>query len=175
MKGESLWITSVDDHEPSKPVLDFIKEQASYLSEETGGKVKAVLAPAGTSWRSIISSLSLFSEDSYHPTHHSNANDASSLYKKRTYEFYIVDEKHNYELSVFQITSNDTLPASLAIEPTIASEAGFETNITDIQVNSLKEFISMFEEIIRSNKVMYIIDRLIKMHSYDHQNVEENQ
>ena len=98
MKGESLWITSVDDHEPSKPVLDFIKEQASYLSEETGGKVKAVLAPAGTSWRSIISSLSLFSEDSYHPTHHSNANDASSLYKKRTYEFYIVDEKIKFRI-----------------------------------------------------------------------------
>lgn len=165
MNSESMWLISVEDHEPSKPIFDLINQQANYLSTETGGKVKGVLARATSSWHQIaqaISSTAAFLTDAYSSTHNHNANDASDLYNKKTYEFYIINEEHNYELSLFQITCNDTLPATMVIEPTIASEEGLKETI---EIDSINEFTDIFRSIIRSNKVTYIIDRLLKLPS----------
>ena len=95
----------------------------------------------------------------YHVTLSKGAKDASNLYLKQTYEFIIADEAHKYELSLFQITCNDTLPATLAIDPTIAEELSLDKQF---EIGSLDRFKETFEEIVRSRKVIYIIDRLMK-------------
>ncbi len=161
MSEKTLWITSVGDDKSSQPILDFIRNQGKDLSDQTNGRIKGVLVKAGASWASLIDTLSLISgQVPYHPTRHNGVKDAGDLYNKTTYEFLIVDEIHKYELSVFQITCNDTLPADLSIDSTIAKEEKLEEHCS---IFSLDSFTSKFTEIVTSRKVVYVIDRLLKL------------
>ncbi len=161
MSEKSLWITSVGENKSSQPILDYIINQGEELKKQTNGKIRGVLTVAGASWNALIDTLSLFvSTIPYQPTHHKDLKDASDLYKKKTYEFLIIDEIHKYELSVFQLTCNDTLPVNLTIDSTIAKEEKIEENKN---IYSLDTFKTVFKEIVTSEKVVYVIDRLLKL------------
>ena len=161
MAENSIWVTSVEKNNSSRPIIEYIIDQGNDLSKQTNGKIKGVLVKAGAAWDSFVDILTLLgSQIPYHPTHHNELNDASELYKKRTFEFLIVDEIHKYELSVFQITCNDTMPVKLRIDPTIAREEKLEES-SDIR--SLETFKDIFEEIVTSEKVVYIISRLLSL------------
>jgi len=164
MSNETIWILSNQNERPSKPVIDYILQQGADLAQATEGKLTGLLVHAGVSWRDVTSTLvdalGGITNEHYHATLSKDATDASYLYKKQTHEFVIVDETHKYELSLFQISCNDTLPASLLIEPTIAEEASLQKHI---EIYNLEEFKKVFENIIHCRKVIYIINRLIKL------------
>lgn len=161
MSENSYWIISVADNQSSEPILDFIIEQGEVLKKETNNKIRGVLTKAGASWNTVIETMSKLTLTAlYQPTHHKGLKDAANLYTKSTYEFLIVDEIHKYELSVFQITCNDTLPIKLNIDPLIAKEEELDESI---DVTSLEAFKSLFRKIVTSDKVVYIIDRLLKL------------
>lgn len=161
MSENSLWITSIGEDKSSQPILDYIRNQGKDLSDQTNGKIKGILVKAGSSLASIVDALSLISGQApYNPTHHKGLNDASELYNKTTYEFLIVDEIHKYELSIFKITCNDTLPANLSIDSIIAKEESLDSNCS---IFSLEDFKGIFRRIVTSDKVVYVIDRLLKL------------
>lgn len=164
MSNEPEWIIANQNELPSQPVMDYIKQKGAELAKVTEGKLTAVLVRAGVSWKDVATTLADafdgITNGHYHATLSKDATDASNLYKKKTYEFLIVDDIHKYELSLFQITCNDILPASLLIEPTIAEEASLQKHI---EIDNLEKFKEVFEEIIHCRKVIYIINRLIKL------------
>lgn len=164
MSNQSIWILSDESEQSSLPIINYIQEQGRELSYDTNGKLKGVLVHAGVSWKEMATVLSNtvdgITNGLYHTSFSKGAKDASRLYYKQTYEFIIVDEAHKYELSLFQITCNDTLPASLAIDPTIAEESSLSKQV---EIGSLERFKDIFEDIVRSRKVIYIIDRLMKL------------
>lgn len=157
---ESLWKIDTDFSPSSEPVLRFIIKQGEILGEETKGRVKGVLNHGGTSFRDSISLLQAIATPAYSPTQHKDMKNASELYNKQTYEFFIVDNKHNYELSVFKITCNDKMPVSLSVDPTIAMESGISQKS---DINDLETFRNEFAKIVASRKVRYIIMKLLTM------------
>ncbi len=73
--------------------------------------------------------------------------------------------------SLFQVTCNDTFPVTLLIDPTIADESSLDSKE---EVENLDEFCSIFSGIVRSRKVVYIIDRLLHL-SDEHKETAENE
>lgn len=164
--SDSKWIISDTGNEATQPVFDFINEQIAFLCQETGGKVVAALEPAKKRWDEIAESITAaasFLTGAYPQTHHSGVGNAADLYKKSTYEFYIMDSGHNYELSVFQIVCNDTFPLTIVIEPSISEEAEFLSN--RFVIEDFKRFERDFQSIVQTNKVRYIVSRLMNLAS----------
>ena len=157
---KSAWIIDTDYAPSSEPILEYINEQGKMLEEDTKGRVKGMLLHGGTSFRDSIALLQAIATPVYSPTQHEDMKNASELYNKQTYEFFIVDKKHNYELSVFKITCNDKMPVSLSVDPTIASESGVSQKS---DINSLETFQKEFDRIVTSRKVRYIIMKLMEL------------
>ena len=160
MKNETIWIIDSDSDRSSKPVIDYIIDQGKDLERQTNGRVKGELALAGTSFIDSINLIQAIAKPVYSPTQHKDMKDASALYTKVTYEFFIVDKCHNYELSVFKITCNDIMPVSLSIDPTIAKESRIDQTM---EINSLETFQKCFGDIVSTQKVRYIIRKLLEL------------
>lgn len=157
MPEKSVWIINSDKNGSSQPIIDYITKQGTILGEETCGKIKGVLLPAEYSLRN----LAIDGADAFIRSFSTKGfQNASDLYANKLYEFFIIDEIHRYELSVFQIKYNAILPVTLTIDRTIANEA----NLKETQrIHSLETFKSVFEKIVTTNKVVYIIERLLNM------------
>ncbi len=159
MPEKSVWIINSDKNGSSQPIIDYITKQGTILGEETCGKIKGVLLPV----EYPLSNFAIAGADALLKIRSPSMNgfqNASGLYANQTYEFLIIDEIHRYELSVFQIKYNAILPVTLTIDRTIASEA----NLKETQrIHSLETFKSVFEKIVTTNKVVYIIERLLNM------------
>ena len=160
MNNDSVWILSADKKESSKPILDYIIQQADDLLEKTGGKLKAALEATGIPLAQFAKRLSDLTPRVGRSNNHAKARDASTFYERHTYEFFIVDESHNYELSVFQITCNDQVPVLVVIDDDIAEDADMDK---EQYVDSLEEFKGLFRDIVTSDKVVYIIDKLLHL------------
>lgn len=157
---KSAWVIDTDFAPSSEPILEYIIGQGKMLEEETKGRVKGILSHGGTSFRNSIALLQAIATPAYSPTQHKDMKNASALYSKQTYEFFIVDNKHSYELSVFKITCNDQMPVSLSVDPTIALESGIPQKS---DIDDLETFQKEFARIVASRKVRYIIMKLLEM------------
>ena len=157
---KSAWIIDTNFAPSSKPILEYIIAQGKMLEDETNGRVKGILIHGGTSFRNTIALLQAIATPAYSPTQHKDMKNASELYSKQTYEFFIVDSKHNYELSVFKLTCNDQMPVSLNVDPTIALESEVSQNS---DIDDLETFQKVFVRIVTSRKVRYIIKKLLEM------------
>ena len=157
----NVWKTLLKQEKPIQPILDYINEQAELLKEATAGKVLAKFSENNTGVELLLSGLGKAMAESYQLFwSKKDVADAATLYTKVYYEFIIYDAKHTYELSVFRLGFNDTLPADLYIDPTIAEEAGLQDKH---EIEEQENFDRLFVEMIKTHKVQYVINRLMQL------------
>ena len=164
--SENLWMLHDYDVNSTKDIIPFLKEQAAFLSLDTEGNVIAVFTPKRIS--TMVKTLSGIARVSQQlsgelPIREQGTKDASELYNRACYEFYITDKKRQYELALFDLWLNDSYPITIQnIDSTIRQEAKMEERY---KIDSFEEFKSVFTTIIQVNKVRYIIwklDQLMK-------------
>ena len=164
MNKDTVWIISSTDRALSQPILSYIEQQAKEFAILTNGKLNAYLERTSTPWSTFLRELAAASRITTRSNKRSSVQDASDFYRKYTYEFFIADEIHNYELSLFQITCNDLLPAFVTIDSDIAEEEDMDK---ELSIESLEEFKDVFISIVQSNKVVYIISKLLSLSDPD--------
>lgn len=157
---ENLWvIKDLPSEKSTENLIKFINEQVKYLSEGTSGKVQANFIPRRSTMFEALGEMVL-STSSFSSNRNRKGEDASKLYRKSQYEFFISDNKSRYELAVFDLLFNDSYPVKIFIESDIATEAKLEK---EIEIQNIQQFQDIFQKIIQSNKVVYIIGKLMKL------------
>lgn len=153
---ESYWILDGNGIENTAETFSFLKTQADKLKEETDGNVLAVFREKRVSplEKALISTGELIPSSRLGIQ---RGVDATTLYGKKWYEFYITDKNCKYELAIFEIACNDEYPISLEIDETIADEAKLQKKY---EVQSYSEFEGYFIDMIRTKKVTYVIRKL---------------
>ena len=152
-----LWDLNINESTTDES-LKFLKEQAEALEGLTGGNVKAIFGIKRSNGLTGLSKT--LKELSKSANKSRSANDASELYNCQTYEFYITDKNLKYELELFTLYCNDLFPMIINIDETISKEAFITEKLTILNNERL---IEIFSNIIRTNKVKYVINKLIEM------------
>lgn len=162
--SENLWLITNFETNSTKDIQSFIEEQISFLSAKTDGNVIAVFAPKRISLLAhTLSGVANVSKQlrGEYPVRGSDTMDASALYKRTCYEFYITDKRNQYELALFNLWMNDNYPVSIeSIDSTIRQEGQIDEYY---EINSFGVFESIFTTIIQTKKVQYIIWKLNQM------------
>lgn len=153
---ESYWILDGNGIESTEETFIFLKTQANLLKTNTNGKVLAIFREKRVFpfEKALISTSELIPSPRFGIR---GCIDATTLYGKKRYEFYITDKDRKYELAIFEITCNDAYPISLEIDETIANEAKLQK---EYDVQSYAEFEGYFIDMIRTKKVTYVIKKL---------------
>lgn len=164
--SKDYWVIGDFDVDSTSEITRFLDEQREFLKERTEGNVIAVFTPrrVNTLVRTATAMQKMLSGESV--LHRNDGiKDASSLYDTSYYEFYITDKRKQYELELFELSLADNYPLLVFnVDDTIRVEAGLETEPENrYEINSLSEFIEIYSKIVSTNKVSYIINRLIKM------------
>lgn len=160
MTNESNWITGFSAKQTTKPVLEYLKQQAKDLSDQTEGKVHAELAYTNSMAHSIARSMILVTSKLQHGKLFEDSKDASLLYDKTSYDFFIYDEKHKYEFVLFQLECNDMFPVKILMDATVAQEMKMGDAL---KIESFGAFTQLFVRMIQTNKVVYIIHKLMNL------------
>ena len=156
---ENLWIIKdIQKENNTTDLVNFINEQIAYLADGTAGKVQAHFIPKRLSLGETI--VAFASSSPFSSSRRRDGEDASQLYEKTKYEFFISDKQSKYELAIFDLCINDVYPAKLLIDPSIASEAKLDQ---EISVKNLEQFQKCFQRIIQSPKVVYVIGKLMQL------------
>ena len=151
---ESYWSIG-KSNEKTQETLNFLRTQADLLGQETHGNVLAKFTDKRRSSTAVMQdALSQIAVD-LNSVH--EGENASKLYHRKEYEFYITDSASKYELSIFDIACNDEYPIFLKIDQSIAHEAKLKT---DNDVESFQDFKQYFADILRTHKVNYVIRKL---------------
>lgn len=160
--SKDYWIIEDFDAESTNNLVCFLKEQASYLEDRTKGNVLAVYTKLRQN--SIARTVEMVGQVMgavSGPKRTPGAEDASDLYRRFRYEYFITDKRKHYELGLFDLFIGDSYPVHMCnIDSTIVSEAGLETTY---DFNSLDQFQEVYEKIIATRKVRFIISRLIRL------------
>lgn len=154
----SIWNIN-NTTESTKETLDYINSQADELGKETGGAVlaKFIIRRSNRFETALLSTAATVNTRSLMGK---NGEDASVLYRKQAYEFFVTDKDNKYELALFDLICNDEYPIHLQIEKTIAEEAVLPQ---EVDATSFKEFSDYFRRIVKTTKVNYIIRSLIRL------------
>ena len=160
MADKSLWIVSETGGTSAQPIIDFLINQAMDLANQTDGKVIAEFIIREDTAINMLRVLSRIGQGIDEIMHADGAQSASTMYAKMTYDFFITDKYNQYELTLFQLHSNGIMPVEIIIDDTIAYEAKVQEKE---QIKTLEDLEAVFKKIVRTNKVIYIISRLMKL------------
>lgn len=158
--SKNLWRFDEYNNASTAGITDFIKEQIEFLKEITDGNVIAVFTKRRVSSLEFAGSLlqKMLTEA---PRANDGAKDASNLYDRICYEYYITDKRKQYELGLFYLILGSNYPVILQnIDETIAEEAEIESNY---EINNQNEFEDVYSKIVGTKKVSYVIQRLMNI------------
>lgn len=151
---ESYW--SFKRNEGTEETIEFIIAQADLLGTETQNRVVAKFVKRRIAYPNFALPLEAISS----ALGTKKAANASDLYGKQEYEFFVTDRDNKYELAIFEIAFNEEYPIYLEIDETIAEEANIPCNN---DISSFEVFKRYFEKILKTHKVSYVINKLIEL------------
>ena len=166
-----LWGNVTSTNGLADSVLPLIQEQAKILETKTDGKVKADFsrvhyqpkiknAPmqlAETMLRSINALSNIVPrEEVVEADERENLENASHFYKQGEYKFEIYSDKYKFRL--FTLEYQSVFPIKLDIEFGIIEDKSVSKTI-----NSIDELTSLLRSILTSNKVRFIIQKMIEL------------
>lgn len=157
MAKESVWRTGFTSTQSTAPIFDYIKQMCADLDEQTEGQIQAQIVPVHTAMEALQATLSAIKSPLTDVKLFEDSQNASKLYEKTRYQFFIYDRDHQYEFVVFELVCNDMFPVTLHIDETIAQE--IKCSDTE-KTSSFEAFQRVFERIVQANKVVYIIQKL---------------
>lgn len=151
--------------------LLIIQEQAKLLETKTEGKVKAEfcrvryqhkkannsLQLAETMLRTVSALSAVMPRDEIvEIDERKNLENASHFYEQGEYKFEIYSDKYKFRL--FTLNYQSVFPLTLEIEYGIIEE-----KVVAKKVNSIDELTSLLGSILASNKVRFIIQKMIEL------------
>lgn len=154
--SENYWVIETLPANNTSEIVVFLNDQINKLKEMTSGKVIAVFEP-----RRISQLENITAQVADGLAKVSAAQDASTLYNRKQYEYYITDKKKQYELAVFTLFLNEEYPAKMLIDNGLMKEAAIKQE--SITINQFSEFLEIYKKIIQSHKVTYVIRKLNEM------------
>lgn len=180
--NENLWSTvlgNTETYEETDEAIDYLRKQASDLSSATNGAVFAVfdqvedslniramqaaIGQISSEQRKLMASLQ--GEDAL------SLKNANDLYSKSDYAFEIRTERYRFRL--FTMAVGPVFPVEMRVDEGAFKDIKFalkrvvgqpsKTNTIDIP--NFESLRKVFETLIGSKKVVYLINRLLKMAS----------
>lgn len=166
-----LWGNINNDSEFTTSILTLLEEQAKLLESKTDGIIKvnfikikyrygkkADISPLLSSVTTALGTLQpLVSEIKVEEIDElSNLNSAGELYTQEKYKFEIYSSKYKFRL--FTMDFKPVFPISVEVENGILSEKAVTKN-----VNSYQQMLDVLTLIFTSNKVRFIIHRMIEL------------
>ena len=166
-----LWGNVTVANGSADSVLSLIQEQAALLETKTSGKVKADFSHVRYQYKTKNASLQLAEtmlrtmsalstvvpkEEVIEVDERKNLENASNLYERGEYKFEIYSDK--YKFRMFTLEYKSVFPLTLEIEYGI-----IEDKVVSKNVNSIDELKSLLVSIFTSNKVRFIIQKMIEM------------
>lgn len=160
-----LWGNVEENGGSTNFVLSLIQEQASLLSSKTNGKVKADFSSIKYQYQessmehftNILKSYNdLFPKSNYvEIDERKNLENASNLYKQEKFKFEIYSEKYKYR--IFTLEYQSVFPIKLEVEYGI-----LDNKAVTKDVYSIDELKSLLVSIFTSNKVRFIIQKMME-------------
>lgn len=178
--SENPWVEvlSQSQQKSTKGIVPYFNEQAKMLSEASNGKVKGVFSKTFDVNRTLsptleaLSAMSKVFQDvasasAVDQTQKVNLLNANDLYKKNSYCFEIRSDR--YRFRVLTIEFDPSYPAVMAIDQGVSNdlakiydrykfEEGEPCNIT---IQDDEDLDRVFNQILKSEKLIYICNRLM--------------
>lgn len=166
-----LWGNVAETNGSADSVLLLIQEQATLLETKTNGKVKADFSRVRHQYKTkkvssqlaetVLRTVSALSsvmpqQEVIEVDERKHLKDASRFYECGEYKFEIYSEK--YKFRVFTLEYKSVFPLKLEIEFGI-----IEDKVVFKNVNSIDELKGLLVSIFTSNKVRFIIQKMIEL------------
>lgn len=170
-KTDNPWVAVLEDgpgYEETCCIEDYLEKQANLLSDATHGHVRAEYHPVESKYvRSFTSGLSQFGKTVSSFVDESKYEDAGMLYETKFYAFDIYGR--NYRFRLFSLDCKPIFPVKLRIDEGVYKDASSRIEqITGgswsdaVSIQSFKMLQEVFECILTSNKLKYLLRRLMK-------------
>ena len=168
-----LWGNVTANRGAANSVLTLIQEQANLLETKTDGKVQADFSRVHYQYiqkhnymsalNSLMATVNAFNLPStetegkwVEEDEREDLEDASSFYERGEYKFEIFSSKYKFRL--FTLEYQSVFPLKLEVEYGI-----LEDKVTTKNVKSMEELKDLLSSIFRSNKVRFIIQKMIEL------------
>lgn len=169
-----LWGNITENNGSASSVLSLMQEQANLLETKTGGKVKADFSLIHYQYKTkrnyasalqsvldtvrVLSPLTEPAGEIVEQDERQDLEDASHFYEKGKYKFEIYSSKYKFRLLTLEYQS--VFPLNLEIEYGI-----LEDKVTTEEIKSIEELKSLLGSVFTSNKVRFIIQKMIDAES----------
>ena len=165
-----LWGNIENDSGLTSDILPLIQKQANLLQVKTGDKLKADFSKITYQYKeaplSILQTVSSLTRimapvmetkaEIVENDERKNLEDASHLYEHAKYKFEIYNDKYKFRL--FTLDYQSTYPIELEVEYGILDD-----KLVKKEINSYEQMKDILSSIFTSNKVRFIIHRMIKL------------
>lgn len=167
-----LWGNINADRGSASSVLTLIQEQATLLETKTSGKVKADFNRITYQYKTerttmqmmedmiksvgALNSVAIPQTKCVEVDEREDLEDASRFYEHGKYKFEIYSEKYKFRL--FTLEYQSVFPIKMEIEYGILADKVLTKN-----VNSVEELKDLLLDIFTSNKVRFIIQKMIEL------------
>ena len=165
-----LWGNVTANRGSASSVLLLMQEQANLLETKTDGKVKADFSLIHYQYKTkrnyaaalqsvldtvrVLSPLTEPAREIVEEDERQDLEDASHFYEQGKYKFEIYSNKYKFRL--FTLEYQSVFPLTLEIEYGI-----LEDKVTTKEINSIEALSSLLGSIFKSNKVRFIIQKMM--------------
>lgn len=174
-----LEVLSQPQQKTTDRIIPYFNKQTKMLSETSEGKVKGLFSRTFDVNRTLVPALDLaesastvvsriISGSTVHFTPESDLKDAGDLYKKNDYCFEIRTDGYRFRL--FTIEFDPSYPAVMTIDRGVCNDLAKicdrykfeEAEPCNITIRDDDDLNRVFNELLRSEKLIYICNRLMK-------------
>lgn len=159
-------------------IIPYFNKQTKMLSEASGGKVKGLFSRTFDGNRTLVPALDLaesastavsriISGSTLLSTPDSDLKDAGDLYKKNDYSFEIRSDGYRFRL--FTIKFDPSYPAIMTVDRGVCNDLAKvydrykfeEADPCNITIQDDEDLDSVFNQLLKSVKLIYICNRLM--------------
>lgn len=170
---DNLWgnFDNTDAYKTTDAIKKILREQSERLKEVTDNKVNGkfgiIKQVGGISALETIASATkkMAGQEVIGDTNDVNLIDANSLYKNKRYGYEIYTNE--YKFRVFELSLKPIYPITIKIDEGILEECGSDISLYarhddgEFEIESDEDFIFIIARVFRSNKVHYIVSKLM--------------
>ena len=133
---------------PANDVIPMLRSEARSLEKKTGGKVKATISRAMSSYGNEIDE-------------NANKIDANDLFIRQDYKFEIYSQ--SYRFRVFTLHYNEFYPLGMTLNENLLKDTGFSRS--DIEIESRNALDEVIENLFCCKRLVDTIERMMSVDS----------